>query len=141
MPEYGQGLPNYVRRTSRLRDAAVDPKPTDFLPPTNAGEADPHGPLVVAPEIHHDGPKGLKPGVVHVGDPDKQEADETALAEAVLVENQDKVEAVAEADDDAGEAPSSNASKAAWVDYAVSQGADRDEAEELSRRNLIEQYG
>jgi hypothetical protein len=27
-----------------LRDAAVDPKPEDFLAPINAGEANPHGP-------------------------------------------------------------------------------------------------
>lgn len=34
-----------------LRDAAVDPRPEDYRPPTNAGEANPHGPLVVAPGI------------------------------------------------------------------------------------------
>jgi hypothetical protein len=31
-----------------LRDAAVDPKPEDFLPPTYAGQANPHGPHVVS---------------------------------------------------------------------------------------------
>lgn len=35
-----------------LRDAAVDPRPGDFLPPTNAGEpgpeGNPHGPSVVS---------------------------------------------------------------------------------------------
>jgi hypothetical protein len=31
-----------------IRDAAVDPRPEDFLPPTNAGQANPHGPEVVA---------------------------------------------------------------------------------------------
>jgi hypothetical protein len=35
-----------------LRDASVDPRPEDYLAPVNAGKADPHGPLVVAPEIH-----------------------------------------------------------------------------------------
>lgn len=43
-----------------LRDAAVDPRPEDYLAPTNAGEpgplGDPHGPHVVAPEI---------PGSIH----------------------------------------------------------------------------
>ncbi|RBY94086.1 hypothetical protein DQ244_01620 [Blastococcus sp. TBT05-19] len=34
-----------------LRDAAVDPQPGDFLPPTNAGAADPHGPAVLAIEV------------------------------------------------------------------------------------------
>src|SRR5690349_2351067 len=29
---------------TRLRDAAVDPEPSDFLAPTNAGEGNPHGP-------------------------------------------------------------------------------------------------
>jgi hypothetical protein len=73
---------------SPLRDAAVDPKPWDYLPPTNAGEADPHGPLVVAPGIHGVGPKPIRAGEVFVDDPKKQEAAETALAEAVLVKGQ-----------------------------------------------------
>lgn len=34
-----------------LRDAAVDPRPEDYRAPTNAGDANPHGPLVVAPGI------------------------------------------------------------------------------------------
>lgn len=71
-----------------LRDAAVDPKPWDFLPPTNAGEADPHGPLVVAPGIHGVGPKPIRGGEVFVDNPEKQEKAETALAEAVLVEGE-----------------------------------------------------
>ena len=54
---------------SPLRDAAVDPKPWDFLPPTNAGEADPHGPLVVAPGIHGVGPKPIRGGEVFVDNP------------------------------------------------------------------------
>src|SRR5690348_11887619 len=29
---------------TRLRDAAVDPRSSDFLAPINAGEANPHGP-------------------------------------------------------------------------------------------------
>lgn len=73
---------------SKLRDAAVNPRQSDYLPPTNAGEADPHGPLVVAPEIHASGPKGIRGGDVHVRETRKQEAEETALAEDVLVENQ-----------------------------------------------------
>lgn len=73
---------------SKLRDAAVDPAPDDFLPPTNAGKANPHGPKVVAPQIHADGPAGIRPGDVHVDDTDKQAAEETKLAEAVLVEGE-----------------------------------------------------
>lgn len=37
-----------IRIGTPLRDAAVDPRPGDFLVPTNAGLADPHGPRVVA---------------------------------------------------------------------------------------------
>lgn len=48
---------------TRLRDAAVDPRPGDFLAPTNAGVAgelgNPHGPSVVSPEIH--GSQGVRP--------------------------------------------------------------------------------
>lgn len=39
-----------IRVGSPLRDAAVDPMPGDASVPTNAGRADPHGPLVVAPQ-------------------------------------------------------------------------------------------
>lgn len=78
----------------RLRDAAVDPHPDDFLPPVNAGKADPHGPKVVAPEIHHDGPAGLRPGVVAVDDPKRQTREEQAAAKAVLIEGRDKGEAL-----------------------------------------------
>lgn len=64
-----------------LRDAAVDPEPRDYLPPTNAGEpgelGNPHGPSVVAPGIHGEqGVRPIRPGAVS-GDPDVQEAAET----------------------------------------------------------------
>lgn len=66
---------------STLRDAAVDPEPGDFLAPTNAGEANPHGPDVVAPEIHaSEGARPVKAGDVHVEDTAKQDAAETADA-------------------------------------------------------------
>lgn len=39
-----------------LRDASVNPRSTDFLPPSNAGvkgeNGNPHGPKVVSPGIH-----------------------------------------------------------------------------------------
>lgn len=64
---------------STLRDAAVDPRPEDFLAPTNAGKANPHGPDVVSPEIHaSEGARPVKGGDVHVGDTAKQDAAETA---------------------------------------------------------------
>ena len=68
---------------TKLRDAAVDPEPGDFLAPTNAGKADPHGPDVVSPGIHAlQGVRPVKPGPVHVDDTDKQDAAETAHAAA-----------------------------------------------------------
>ena len=39
------------------------------------------------------------------------------------------------------EAPAKSASKAEWVDYAVSLGADRDEADALTKAELVERYG
>lgn len=67
-----------------LRDAAVDPKSEDFLAPTNAGEADPHGPEVVSPEVHaSQGVRPVKGGEVHVDDADAQDAAEKAHTEAV----------------------------------------------------------
>ncbi|WP_447643172.1 hypothetical protein [Nocardioides zeae] len=68
---------------SPTRDAAVDPRPKDFLAPTNAGEANPHGPDVVAPEIHaSEGTRPVQPGDVHVDDPAAQDAAETGHAAA-----------------------------------------------------------
>jgi hypothetical protein len=76
------------------RDAAIEgadaagPVSDAFLPPTNAGQADPHGPHVVAPGIHAVGPAPIVPGPVLTGDRvDEQERRETAVAEAVLVDN------------------------------------------------------
>lgn len=67
-----------------LRDAAVDPRPEDFLAPTNAGEANPHGPDVVSPEIHaSQGIRPVKGGDVHVDDPDAQDAAEKEHVAAV----------------------------------------------------------
>lgn len=37
--------------------------------------------------------------------------------------------------------PARSASKAEWVAYALRQGADQDAAEQLTRDQLIEQYG
>lgn len=156
---------------TRLRDAAVDPHPEDFLAPTNAGTANPHGPSVVSPEIHASGPAGLRPGVVFVEDIAKQEKRETEFAEARLVDAVPIAEAVAaevpDLDDrgdldlsDPGSAevgreaaeevaaraadeavPAKSASKVDWVDHAVTQGADRTEAEAMTKAELIERYG
>lgn len=42
---------------------------------------------------------------------------------------------------DEPQAPPKNAPKVAWVDYAVSQGADPEEAEAANRADLIAEYG
>lgn len=65
-----------------LRDGAVDPRPGDFLGPTNAGEpgelGNPHGPTVVNPEIHAlQDNRPVRPGLVS-DDPAVQDADERA---------------------------------------------------------------
>jgi hypothetical protein len=126
---------------TRLRDAAVDPKPEDFLPPTNAGEADPHGPLVVAPGIHAAETGPIHPGDVHVDEPELQEAQETALTEAVFVDGEDVTEATRAAAG-AVERPAQSAAKADWVDYAVHAGhLSREDAEAMTKAQLIETYG
>lgn len=114
---------------THLRDAAVDPRPSDYLPPTNAGEANPHGPEVVSPEIH--GSEGVRPirGGPVPTEPAVQEAAETSHAAEVT-----EVEP-------STERPAKSASKAEWVAYAVSQGDDPDEAEAASKAALIERHG
>lgn len=68
---------------SAVRDAAVDPRPGDFLVPTNAGDSNPHGPDVVSPEVHaSQGVRPVKPGEVHVDDPAAQDQAETEHAAA-----------------------------------------------------------
>jgi hypothetical protein len=155
-----------VQFGSELRDAAVDPQPGDFLPPINAGEANPHGPKVVAPGIHGVGPSPLRPGEVFVDHAGKQAAAETELARRVLVEGEPATivgsdeppggplglsdpgsvsmgtrDAATPPASAAAEIPGKRAKKAEWVAYAVSQGADRDEAEDMSIAKLQDRYG
>lgn len=111
---------------TRLRDAAVDPRPGDFLPPINAGEADPHGPLVVSPQIHGSETGAIVAGDVHVDEVEVQEAKETDVDEDTFVDRQ-PANAVASID-----RPAKSATKAEWVEFAVGQGLGRDEAEDLT---------
>lgn len=152
--------PATVQLGTPLRDAAVDPMPQDFLPPTNAGEADPHGPLVVSPQLHGSETGPIRPGEVFVDDLPRQQAAETALAQAVFVEHQDVGEATAAAQADGSarndplpaadavvaqapdpEVPGSSAKKADWVAYAEARGIPRDEAEDLTIAQLRERTG
>lgn len=166
-----------------LRDAAVDPRPEDFLEPINAGKAHPHSPEVVSPGIHAVGPAPIRPGEVHVDDVAAQDRAEKELARKVLIEGEPATivdEHFDPGETAAGEAgrrgrvtggnmgplglsdpgsveqgiedaadvrasapagpPGKGAKKAAWVDWAVSQGADRDAAEDLKIADLRERY-
>jgi hypothetical protein len=68
---------------TRIRDGAVNPVKADFLGPTNAGKANPHGSKVVNPEIHaSEGVRPVKAGEVHVDDPAAQDKAEKAHAAA-----------------------------------------------------------
>jgi hypothetical protein len=97
----------------------VDPRPEDYLAPTNAGKANPHGPDVVSPEIHaSEGVRPVKGGEVHVDDTAKQDEAETAHAE------QESFTA---------EAPAGNESQEDWAAYAAAQGQD---VEGLSRNQI-----
>lgn len=154
---------------SRLRDAAVDPRDDDFLPPINAGKegdaGNPHGPNVVAPEIHASAGQAIAPGPVGrlehdddgtpvvVSDTDAQAAKETELAQRTRIDNEpvpqvvaDMGEAPAPHTPDAGE-PKGGAKREEWVDYARSQGAPEAELGELgtegalSRDDLRAKYG
>lgn len=42
---------------------------------------------------------------------------------------------------DTDDTPAQSATKAEWVDFAVSQGQSRDDAEALTKAELIEQFG
>lgn len=81
---------------TRLRDAAVNPEPSDFLAPTNAGKGNPHGSSVISPEIHASGPAGIRPGEVFVEDVEKQEQREIEFATARVIEGKPFAEAVTE---------------------------------------------
>ena len=88
-----------VQLGTRLRDGAVDPHEGDWMAPTNAGEANPHGRQVVAPGIHAGSGTGpVRPGPVS-DDTDQQAADETALTEAIYVDGQPVQDAVADVAD------------------------------------------
>lgn len=119
-----------------LRDAAVDPRPGDFLAPTNAGEANPHGPEAISPEVH--GSQGVRPvrgGPVAVDDLDVQDAAEKAHTEDIS-----PPPAVDQAVEVAGEPPARSASKADWVTYATAAGLAEATAEAMTRDELADTY-
>lgn len=127
---------------TRLRDAAVNPHPEDFLPPTNAGEANPHGPEVVAPGLHAVPPGPIVPG--EVGDPQRQQDRETEAAARTLAGTEPVPAVAADLGDqgDRPDPPAGNASAEDWRTYAVQVcGADPDQVADMKRGDLIERYG
>ena len=116
---------------AKLRDAAVDPQPGDFLAPTNAGQANPHGPDVVSPEIHaSQGVRPVKGGDVHVDDSDAQDDAETEHADKAT----DGTPVVAV------EQPAGNASRDAWAEFAKANGATDEELDGKGRDELRDTY-
>lgn len=154
---------------TRLRDAAVDPREGDFLPPTNAGQANPHGPEVVAPGIHAvAGPGPIVPGPVGrleqtedggqvvITDTAEQQRRETTAAEQVFLERRsvpevtaelgadaDQAAGTVEGDNGAASAPAGNASQSDWADWVIAnvEGVDKDTVRATKRDELREQYG
>jgi len=134
---------------TRLRDAAVDPREGDFLPPTNAGEANPHGPQVVSPGIHGERPGPVAPGLVS-DDPKLQEEKEARAAVAAiagdLMEDRDasreaEILAGSPTLDQPPTAPAGNASKDEWAAYAVEMGANPEGLKDLTRDQIRSEYG
>lgn len=104
------------RASAPLRDAAVDPRPEDYRAPTNAGDANPHGPLVVAPGIT---------GGAAPADPQPDE--------------------VLEKRDEAAPRPAQSAPVADWRAYALTQVDNGPKAhaeiEKATKAELIKTYG
>jgi hypothetical protein len=134
---------------TQLRDAAVDPQPADFLPPVNAGQADPHGPEVVAPGLHAAPPGPIVPGLV-ADEAATQQDLETDAARRVLVDQQPVPAATADlakantADSSASvEVPAGNASQETWAGWVIATHPelDADSVRQIKRDDLREQYG
>ncbi|WP_032781357.1 hypothetical protein [Streptomyces sp. JS01] len=108
---------------ARVRDAAVDPRPGDFRPPVNAGEANPHGPEVYAPGLPGGGLQPTAPPLTPEEVPQGQEKH----------------------DEPETPRPAQAAPVAEWRAYAISQ-VDNDpevhaEIEKLTKAELIKKYG
>ncbi len=141
-----------------LRDAAVDPEPEDFLPPVNAGEADPHGPEVVSPGIHAiEGPGPIVPGPVGrfekdkdghqvvVSDIDEQQRREATAAEEVFVEQREVGEVTAELGAEVGqlatETPAEDLKGKALDDALDAVGLTKSGTADEKRARLAEHQG
>ncbi len=105
------------------RDAAVDPSPSDFRPPVNAGDANPHGPEVYAPGLPGGGHQPLAPA-------------------GPSTPPEEGMEAKGEPD---AKPPVQSAPVADWRAYALTQ-VDNDpavhaEVEKMTKAELVKKYG
>ncbi|WNI16914.1 hypothetical protein [Actinacidiphila sp. ITFR-21] len=102
---------------SPTRDAAVDPRPQDFRPPVNAGQANPHGPEVYAPGLPGGGLQPTAPPAEPDAGPDT---------------------------DSGTPRPAQAAPVADWRAYASTRAQDSDETaaiEKMTKAELITKYG
>jgi hypothetical protein len=131
---FGAWLSRCPRCHHDLTEEATMPKITRTGGPSIDGIRVKTGPLAVTVEARTtDDEQG--PVAVH---PDEPDLDEPAVDDLAA---EDPTEPTVGDDTAEVDQPARNASKAAWVDYAVAQGADRDEAEALGRDVLAETYG
>lgn len=101
---------------------------SDEPEPATAKVVDPDQPAHVVSEV-----------VTGGGDPvDGEDADGDSGSDGADGDTNDGDDAVGAEPPADGSAPPQNASKAAWVEYAVSQGMDRDEANKASKKDLID---
>jgi hypothetical protein len=106
-------------QASAAREAALDVDPAAPLGQQVAGSAQSGPPTLVEPSG----------SPVVIGDEDLRSEHQRQQRDAQQ-----------RADQAQGKPPATNATKQAWVDHAVRQGADRDEAEGLTRDQLRERY-
>jgi hypothetical protein len=83
---------------------------------------------------------------ISIVDPEDRTEDQDPLRFAQDAEPGDEVsvqrsDVESDVEDEDDDQPSERAAKPAWVNYAVRQGADKEEAEALTKAELIEQYG
>lgn len=116
-----------------LRDAAVDPRPEDYLAPINAGKADPHGPLVVAPEVHGSTHGPLIPG--HTTEDREKEAARLARIEGKPADEVTQ----ALAGDDTGPLDLSDPSSGQFADTGVAPLEDTDGDDDARNEGQREQ--
>lgn len=98
----------------------------------------PVGPGAKPEEIRHNLEMGLLAPVAAAGEPVAEDAEPSAFEAPVEPgESGDGDDSAVDLPAD-GSAPKPAANKATWVEYAVSQGMDRDEATKASKKDLVE---